>query len=180
MRSCASLLVLSIVVSPVFAGDVPGISRFSSVNDHIYRGGQPGPKALEQLARLGVRTIIDLREGDHTADEEKFVVAAGMRYVHVPMAGLSAPTDDQIAKVLALLGDSATGPVFVHCKRGADRTGTVVACYRIRHDHWDNQKALAEARKNGMSFFERGMQNYILHFGAAPPASPSQAVSASQ
>src|SRR5579859_1691925 len=170
MRSCASLLVLTLAL-PGFAGDAVGISRFLSVNDHIYRGGQPGRKGVERLAKLGVHTIIDLRDRDYTPDEEKFAVAVGMRYVHVPMAGLSAPTDDQIAKVLALLEDSSAGPVFIHCRRGADRTGTVVACYRIRHDHWDNQKALAEARKNGMSLFERGMQNYILHYASGPPAS---------
>jgi len=178
MRSCASLAVLTLALS-AFAGDANQIARFASVNDHIYRGGQPGQKGVEHLVKLGIRTVIDLREGDHSADEERFVVAAGMRYVHIPMAGLSAPADDQIARVLALLDDSAAGPVFIHCKRGADRTGTVVACYRIRHDHWDNQKALAEARKNGMSFLERGMQNYILHYSVAPPA-PQAALPASQ
>jgi protein tyrosine/serine phosphatase len=54
----------------------------------------------------------------------------------------------------------------VHCLRGADRTGTVIACYRIAHDQWPNQKALDEALTFGMSWTERGMRNYVLHYEA--------------
>jgi protein tyrosine/serine phosphatase len=71
--------------------------------------------------------------------------------------------------MLALLNDSSEWPIFVHCRRGADRTGTAIACYRIAHDHWSNQQALAEAKTLGMSSLEIGMQRYILHFAA--PAS---------
>jgi hypothetical protein len=47
----------------------------------------------------------------------------------------------------------------------------VIACYRILHDHWDNRKALTEARSDGMSFFERAMQKFVLTY--APPAGAS-------
>jgi tyrosine-protein phosphatase SIW14 len=56
----------------------------------------------------------------------------------------------------------------VHCRRGADRTGTVIACYRITHDGWSNRKALQEATSYGMSWIEFGMQRYVLAF--QPPA----------
>jgi protein tyrosine/serine phosphatase len=51
-------------------------------------------------------------------------------------------------------------------KRGADRTGTVIACYRIAHNQWPNQEALDEARTFGMSWTERGMRNYVLYYEA--------------
>jgi len=54
--------------------------------------------------------------------------------------------------------------VFIHCRRGADRSGTVLACYRISHDHWENQKALKEAKTYGLSTFERAMRSFIQHF----------------
>jgi protein tyrosine/serine phosphatase len=78
---------------------------------------------------------------------------------------LAAPSDADVAKALAILNDPAAGPVFVHCRRGADRTGTILACYRISHDHWKNQSALKEARDLGMRFFEWAMQNYVIHYG---------------
>jgi hypothetical protein len=54
--------------------------------------------------------------------------------------------------------------VFVHCKEGKDRTGTVVACYRIVADGWGNRKALSEAKSLGMHWYALGMKSYILGF----------------
>ena len=62
------------------------------------------------------------------------------------------------------IDDASAGPVFVHCRRGADRTGTVVACYRIAHDGWDNQKALQEAKGFGMSWTEVAMHHYVMRY----------------
>ena len=71
----------------------------------------------------------------------------------------------------ALLNDNSAWPVFVHCRRGADRTGTAIACYRIEHDHWTNQQALAEAKTFGMSSMEVGDAALHPAFRAATPAS---------
>ena len=87
-----------------------------------------------------------------------------MKYVSVPMNGMETPSNRDVAKVLALLEDASTGPVFVHCLRGADRTGGVIACYRIEHDHWKNEKALAEARSMGMSWFQKAIQHYVSRY----------------
>ena len=113
---------------------------------------------------MGVKTVIDLRREDEhsTAEEAKAVAAAGMIYVNVPMKGVVSPTDEQISKVLALL--DSPDPVFVHCKRGADRTGTVIACYRMAHDSWQNQQALREAKSLGMAFTQVGLKRYITSF----------------
>jgi tyrosine-protein phosphatase SIW14 len=146
--------------------DVAGVPNFHQVDENIYRGAQPRDQGFANLAKLGIKTVVDLR-GEHS--EENAVQSAGMRYVRLPWREFKAPTDSQIEALLSLLNDSSEWPVFVHCRRGADRTGTAIACYRIAHDHWSNQQALAEARSFGMSSLEVGMQHYILRFGA--PAS---------
>ena len=164
------LVCLPVFLAPValLASDpaAPGVPNFHQVNEHIYRGGQPSDQAWPNLAHLGVKTVIDLRlEDEHpTALEAKAVEAAGMRYVNIPMHGIIAPSDDQVAKVLALFDSAAEGSVFVHCRRGADRTGTVVACYRMMHDGWDNLKAFKEAKAYGMSWTQIGMKHYVLSF----------------
>jgi len=160
-------VVASLTVASAFAGsETNTVPNFQKVDDHVYRGGQAGNDGFKDLARLGIKIVVDLRLiGEHSqADEEKVVTGLGMRYVSIPMRGMSTPKDDQVAAVLALLTDTASGPVFVHCRRGADRTGTVIAAYRIAHDHWENKKALDEARSYGMSFFERAMQRYVMRY----------------
>ena len=161
-----SLIPLFFFSLPAFAGSsVPGIHNFYQVDNHVYRGAQPTNEGLSYLAKIGVKTVLDLREpGERSTQEERAVTALGMQYVTVPMGGLTPPTDAQITRILALLEDKTTGPVFVHCRRGADRTGAVIGAYRIDFDHWDNTRALREAMADGMSFFQLPRQSYIRSF----------------
>jgi tyrosine-protein phosphatase SIW14 len=179
------ILALTLAVAGIQAAsipDVPGVPNFHQVDEHVYRGAQPHGQGFDGLAKIGIRTVIDLR-GEKS--EETAVERAGMRYVRLPWNGYKAPAEAQIATVLALLNDNSAWPVFVHCRRGADRTGTAIACYRIAHDHWTNQQALAEAKTFGMSSLEVAMQRFILSFiapvtnlntasttASAAPASP--------
>ncbi len=151
----------------VVARAVPGINNFDQVDAHVYRGGQPTDDGFKYLARLGVKTIIDLREADNRSKaEERVVTVAGMNYVNVPMTGLTPPTEAQTTKILALLEDRTMGPIFVHCWHGADRTGAVIAAYHIDHDRWDNARALNDAKAHGMGFFQFPRKNYIKRFRA--------------
>lgn len=176
-----ALLVLGLVWGAAAAGpELAGVGNFHKVNDQVYRGAQPCAQGFRNLAQLGVKTVIDLRGGGRSAGEQRVVEAAGMRYVNMPWSGLRTPTPDQVSRLLAILNDSSAGPVFVHCRRGADRTGTAIACYRILHDHWDNRKALAEAKAYGMSWVEHGMHEYVLHYQAGSPSASAAAPAASQ
>ncbi len=122
---------------------VAGIGNFSKVDETVYRGAQPTQEGFTNLAKLGIKVVLDLREQDDRAvSEERIVTAAGMRYINVPMSGLTPPTPAETDTILRLLGDSSAGPVFVHCKHGADRTGAVIAAYRIDHDKWQETPLL--------------------------------------
>ena len=122
------------------------------VNDNLYRGKQPARQDIPKLATAGIKTVLDLRGSlGHKNWEKTAVEGAGMRYVRVGLSGVFAPTDSQIDRILAILKDGANGPIFIHCRRGADRSGVVIACYRISHDHWTNAQAMEEARQQGFS-----------------------------
>jgi len=152
---------LPLIAAPA-VDQIRGIPNFHAVNSQVYRGGQPSPQALRSLADAGFKTILDLREDDQRGkDEKKLVKALGMHYVNVPMKGMKKPEDKQIAKALKALHDEKSGPIFVHCKRGADRTGVVLACYRMEHDNWDRQQALSEARQLGMSWYQIPLIRYV-------------------
>jgi len=149
-------------------GGESGPPNFGAVTPAFFRGAQPRAADLEMLRRLGVRTVINLREtADIWPGEESEVRALGMDYVAVPLQGLGAPTDAQVAQVLNLI-ENGPAPVFVHCEHGSDRTGTIVACFRIKTDGWSAERALAEAKTYGLSVFQIGMRRYVGNY--VPPA----------
>jgi uncharacterized protein (TIGR01244 family) len=142
-----------------------GIANFDLVNEHLYRGAQPNALGIANLERLGIKTIINLRMPAETwATEDKEASRHGITYTNVPMKGFGRPTDEQVANVLSIINASQS-PIFIHCQHGCDRTGTIIACYRIAHDGWTSDKALTEARLYGMSAWELGMKNYVRSFG---------------
>jgi protein-tyrosine phosphatase len=167
--SSRTRFLLFALALPALAGSSPqGIKNFYQVDQNVYRGAQPTEDGFKYLAKIGVKTVIDLRAADQRSDsEESMVTAAGMKYVNVPMTGLAAPTEAQISRILGILEANHTGDqgaVFVHCKRGADRTGVVIASYRIDHDGWDNAHALSEAKARGMALFQFPRMSYIRAF----------------
>ena len=172
MKTIVSVLLLSVI--PLNA-ELPHVKR---IDDHIYRGRQPHRADFPELAKMGVKTVLDLRGGPiHKPRERKTVEAAGMRYISMRLSGIWAPKDEQIGRILAIMQDPAYWPIFLHCRRGDDRLGEVIACYRIAHDHWTNQQAFQEATQNGLSHFEIFMRRYIKHFD---PAKAQAAAAASK
>ena len=99
-----------------------------------------------------------------TESEKKIAEGLGLQYVNVPCPPLSAPSPAEIKRVLSLIEPDDSPKIFVHCRRGKDRTGTVIACYRIEHDGWNSRHAILEANKYGMSWSEWGMRSFILKF----------------
>jgi len=174
------LIALAVLCLPVFAGSAPGIDNFDQVDAHVYRGAQPSNAGFQYLAKLGVKTVIDLQEaGGRAMNEQQVVTSSGMKYINVPMTGLTPPTNEETDRILSILEDAGQGPVFVHCHRGADRTGAVIAAYRIDFHKWDNGRALAEAKAHKMGRFQIPRQNFIKSFrprsvaaASAAPADP--------
>src|ERR1700677_241655 len=91
-------LALPALALPALAGSSPwGIENFYQVDQNVYRGAQPTSDGFKYLAKIGVKIVIDLREADkRSKSEETAVTAAGMKYINVPMSGLTAPTEAQI------------------------------------------------------------------------------------
>ncbi len=150
-----------------------GIPNFGEVTARLYRSAQPTGPALEALVRRGVKTIINLRMPDDIDPaEEAFAHAHGIEYCSVPLHGFRAPADAEMARVLDLI-ERSPGPVLVHCKRGADRTGTVIALYRMRRQGWSLDEVMAEAERYGISPFQWAMKDYIRRAARLPIAIPA-------
>ena len=119
-----------------------GPSRFSQVDEHLYRGGQPSAEQLSLLYDLGVRTVISLRSEapEERTQEEQAATKLGMRFVSIPLHGLSAPDPTRLHQIIDTVRE-ASGAVYVHCHLGRDRTSLVVALYRVWVEGWTRDRA---------------------------------------
>jgi protein tyrosine/serine phosphatase len=121
------------------------IKNFGQMDERFFRGAQPRETDFQDLAALGINTVIDLRD-DAKAAEKKDVEAQGMRYVNIPMSDTVYPKAEQIDAFLKLAADPATGKFYVHCAGGRHRTGVIGAVYRFNHDHWNYDQVYAEMK----------------------------------
>ena len=138
------------------------LPNFHQVNERLYRGAQPLPGGMRELAELRIKTVINLRGEDEDArEEEDEAGAAGLSYFSVPLPDFRRPKDEQVEKVLAIINDARNWPVFIHCRHGEDRTGTIIAIYRISQEGWTYEQAKREAKRHGMSRFQFKMKDYI-------------------
>jgi tyrosine-protein phosphatase SIW14 len=127
-----------------------GLPNFGRISQQLWRGGQPNPVGFEELKKMGIDIVVNLRnETDEIAREHTLVQRQGMQYVSIPWRGSNNPSIEQIVQFLELLRANPDKKVFVHCQRGAERTGVMVASYRISHDNWSGEQALSEMERFG-------------------------------
>jgi protein tyrosine/serine phosphatase len=122
------------------------ISNFGKVSDALYRGAQPAGRDYADLAAIGIKTVVDLRD-DGEASEPGLVKQVGMNFVRIPMSGWERPADGAVSQFLDIMNNPANLPVYVHCKVGKHRTGAMVALYRMTADKWNAAKAYTEMQK---------------------------------
>jgi protein tyrosine/serine phosphatase len=122
-----------------------GIPNFARVTDTLYRGAQPSSAGFNALQHMGVGIVVNFRnEAKETSTEKDAVESLGMKYVGIPWSGRDNPSDAQIVQFLDLVRDNPKTKIFIHCQRGADRTGTMVAAYRVVVQHQSVQDAVSE------------------------------------
>jgi len=129
---------------------VPGIENFAKVAPGLFRGGQPDAEGLEYLKRQGIKTVVNLRS---SRSEKKEVEALGMAAVEIPLQGdifgSAPPTEEQLKQFFDVVLDPARQGVFVHCAHGKDRTGTMLALYRMEVEGWTADEAIEEMQAFG-------------------------------
>ena len=154
MKTSALLLSLGLSVSVSAASPAAStaelssvrIDNFAKVDDDYYRGAQPDRLDYAELARLGVKTVIDL-QSDGKEREKGLVEQAGMSFYRIPLTTTERPSDSAVKQFLVLVNDPAKQPVYVHCAGGQHRTGVMTAVYRMTKYGWTEDKAYDEMKQ---------------------------------
>lgn len=125
------------------AADIPNYER---VNKNFFRGGQPDAGGVEWLKANGIKTTLDLRGGDRD-NQWTEVDFDGLNHQKIDIPDFHPPTFEQVEKAIDILDNPVNHPVFLHCKAGVGRTGTVTACWRVAHG-MSAEEALKKERIN--------------------------------
>jgi protein tyrosine phosphatase (PTP) superfamily phosphohydrolase (DUF442 family) len=156
-------LFLLLVLACAAFGQMPKITNYGEVvRGVIYRGAQPDGSGLLDLAAGGFKSVLDLRGGKTVAREKIVASDLGLQFFSVPLNGLTAPTEAQVRQILFVL-TVAPKPLFLHCQHGEDRTGTVVAIWRMEHGV-SNTVALQEAKFYHINPLQFGMKHFIITY----------------
>ena len=166
MRIVVVLLFLSATALAQDSTTYSELPRFKQVNERLYRGAQPLDGGIVKLRDLGVNTVINLRgASDRTRAEEAEARALGLNFYNIALPNWGRPQDERVARIMELIDAPENGRVFVHCKDGVDRTGSIIAIYRMTHDGWSSNQALAEAEHAGMRRTQFWMRDYVEDYG---------------
>ena len=162
-----NLFPATVVVLTLFSGAASAqeayaeLPKFQQVTERLYRGGQPGAGGLQRLRELGIDTIVNLRGTSNTTRAEEIEARAlGFNYFNVALPNWGRPQDKRVRRALLIIAAPQNGRVFVHCKDGVDRTGTIVALHRVTHQGWNTNDAMAEAELRGMRRIQFWMRDY--------------------
>jgi protein tyrosine phosphatase (PTP) superfamily phosphohydrolase (DUF442 family) len=125
--------------------DAPGLANLGQVDAGLWRSAQPTAEGFRSAARLGVKTIVNLRA---ERSDDGGLGGTGLTGVSIPTRQWSLREDD-LWTFLVVAADPARRPVLVHCAEGRDRTGVCVAAYRMVVEGWSYEAASREMRAYG-------------------------------
>lgn len=133
--------------------------NFYQITPNLYRSAQPSAAAFESLEKFGIKTIINLR-AKHS-DRKWLKGGSSLRLIEVPIKTWDID-NSEVIEVLRLI-KSEPGPILIHCQHGADRTGLMVAMYRLIFENWTKDEALDELINGGYGFHKiwKNIPQYI-------------------
>ncbi len=126
------------LLATVLLGACSGPGNLHQVDAKVWRCSQPAKYQFASLARQdGIGEVLNLRQWHDDAD-----LAKGLSCHRVRMDAGKIRDEDIVSALRVLV--SADKPVLVHCWHGSDRTGVVVAMYRMVVQGWPREKAITE------------------------------------
>lgn len=125
------------------------------VTEKIYRGPRPSKREkIQELKDSGFKAIINLTDSvqEIFADDEYEVLLVedwGMDEINIECSTILPPRHWQVEKFFHAV--ELYEKVYVHCKMGVDRTGYMIACYRILKQGWSFKDAVSEMFNRGFN-----------------------------
>lgn len=183
-----TLFLLTALLCSTAQASRANIQNFSKVTDGIYRGARPTDGNIGFLSESGIKTIVNLQGGDLNNfglggiigwyepgelpaainHERATSEALNIRFYNFPLnalAPVNAAEDEEIDQILSIMENPEMLPVFIHCEHGKDRTGLLIALYRVKVQKWTSHDAFTEWFNSGhtniSSMYTGGLDYYF-------------------
>ena len=127
------------------------------ISDDLYRAEQPSRKGFKELEALGIKTILNLRR---LRNDNKKAKATNLKLKHIAIKTKILDKDDIIASLRIIQNQEQ--PVLVHCWHGSDRTGTIIAAYRMVFQNWSKEEAIAEFLYKPFGYHQKMYPNLLV------------------
>jgi len=126
----------------------PHLPNLHQVDATVWRGAQPDAEGMQELERMGIRTVMNLRSFHSDRDE---LAGTHLDYEHIWFKTWH-PEDEDVVAFLKIINNPSKHPIFVHCQHGSDRTGTMIAIYRMVMQGWPPEEAIREMVDGGFGY----------------------------
>ena len=126
------------------------------INNVLYRAEQPSKKGFLELEATGFKTILNLRRLKNNTKKAK---RTHLKLEHIPIKTKEL-NEEEIVQVLKII-EKAEQPILVHCWYGSDRTGTIIAAYRIIVENWSKKDAITEFTNEVFGYHKKRYPNLL-------------------
>lgn len=123
------------------------LENMYQVDTGVYRSEQPDDEEFMALSKFGIKEVLNLREY-HSDDDEAEKTNLRLHRIKIDTGSAS---EQQMIQALTII-KNRKGPILVHCWHGSDRTGAVIASYRVIFNNWSKEKAIDEMRNGGFGY----------------------------
>ena len=133
------------------------VKNFYKVDDSLFRSAQPSRLEMKTLSDSGIKTVLNLRL---LWNDEREAKNTNLVLLHQPINTNKISYDDIVVAMKAI--HSAPKPILIHCLHGSDRTGCIVAAYRIVFSGWTKEEAIKEFLNERFGYHEKYFPNILM------------------
>lgn len=131
--------------------------NFYKVDDSLFRSAQPSRLEMKTLSDSGIKTVLNLRL---LWNDELEAKNTNLVLIHQPINTNKIAYEDIVVAMKAI--HSAPKPVLIHCLHGSDRTGCMVAAYRMVFSGWTKEEAIKEFLDERFGYHQKYFPNILI------------------
>ncbi len=122
------------------------------VSDGVFRGPHPEEADLRELSGMGIGTVLSLEDNPSVVEEEERACRSlNINFVNIPLSEIASPSPSALKQAVNVIQQYRNGGIYVHCRRGVDRTGYVIASFRMLVENRKLAAAYKECCDHGHS-----------------------------